>query len=262
MPDDFVRVLAPLGRRVGNDEDRVGRGDFVERAGACRDGVERLFDGGAGNQTHGCGHVPKLRIERDRHVAELAERHVDEPARGLLTCRDRRLEGRVRQIVAGWAEVLRAIKKGFERRFARCRPVQLRAELVPDRAQGRVGLRVRRVELARQLELNLGLLVVALAVEPAAAKQMGVRRAELGAIEADARIPIVRVKTQFLRVFGHGQVVVAKLVGRLGLPQHVFGAAATGDEERDGERAADRASHWRISTFFGGVNSKSWSERF
>ena len=45
-PDDFFFVLAPLGRRVGDDQDRARRGDAVERARRVGDGVQRVLERG------------------------------------------------------------------------------------------------------------------------------------------------------------------------------------------------------------------------
>ena len=190
--EDVFLVVASLGRRIRHDDDRRGRRDLVERAGGLGDDVERLPERQAAQQAHLRRGLVKLRVERDADVRELRNRDVEQPAGHARAGGNLGRRFRIGQLVTG----RRQFPRPREHRLEPClslRRAELRAERRPHGTEVVLSLRVRRVELDRQLKLDDRIVVAALGEEAASAEQVRVRRTELGPVEAEHGFFIVGV---------------------------------------------------------------------
>ena len=169
-PDDFFFVLAALGRRVGNDDDRLRRGDAEERARRAGDRVERVVERGVA-QVDGDRRLAERRIEDQADVREPRDGREDVAAAGVAEDQRRRHLHVLRQVEAGRRQVARALDERLELGLALARDGDLRAQLVARRAQLLVDVAARRVQLGGELVFDERLVELADGREPAAARR-------------------------------------------------------------------------------------------
>ena len=211
--DDRLLVLAALGRRVGDDGDRPGSRHPIERAGRGGERGERL------------GQRDVAQVDAQRRVAEPGvedeiqageSRHGGEDrARARIAEHERiRERGALRQVESRRGKVARLLDERLKLGLAFARHGQLGPDLLARILQRRLDIRVGRVQFRGELILGERVFVPLGRRQPPAAEEMVLRGAQPRPIEGQARVAIVGVEADDLRVFHDGAVVVRAPCGQ------------------------------------------------
>ena len=112
-PDDLFLVLAALGRRVRDDDDRLRRGDAEERARRAGDRGERVVERRVA-QIDGDRRVAERRVEDQADVGEPRDGGEDVAAAGVAEDERRRHLHAGRQIHARRRQIARALDQRLQ----------------------------------------------------------------------------------------------------------------------------------------------------
>ena len=205
-------VLAPLGRRVGNDRDRPGGADAVEIARTGGDALQRLLERAV------------REIDRERLIPELRiEDHVDRrevpDGRQDVACRRAAEDERVGELHRAWnveaerRQILRLLDEALQPGAPLGPYEHLRPQLGAQLAHLPFDVAAGRVQFERDLELDERFLELARAGEAPGSGVVLLRRAELHPLEGLSKLVVVRALAQRVLVLDHRAIVVLGALG-------------------------------------------------
>ena len=240
--NDFFFVLSPLGLRVRNDGDRLWRRHLPETA--CRAGHrgQRLTEWGV-PEIDGDDLIAKRGIEGDADVRELADGGEDVAGAGFAKHQGLWKADAFGQVGARQGSHHAPVDDRLEPRLAVFPNGDLGPQLTTDHAQFGLDLGAGRRELRGNLVLDQRLLEFPGGCQTSATREVVLRGAKLGSVEAEPGVLVVRVLAKDPGVLRDGAVVVLPGLGIAGGGQRTRGRARRQRERKghdDGqlERAA------------------------